>query len=125
MTSHRDLLQNAATRAARYLDYLDERAVFPGREPIETLQNLMQASLPEGPSAPETVLAQLDEVAGPATVASSGGRYFGFVTGGALPVTVAANWLATAWDQNSFNNVSSPAVALIEETALRWVKQAL
>jgi glutamate/tyrosine decarboxylase-like PLP-dependent enzyme len=85
----------------------------------------MQASLPEGPSAPETVLAQLDEVAGPATVASSGGRYFGFVTGGALPVTVAANWLATAWDQNSFNNVSSPAVALIEETALRWVKQAL
>lgn len=125
MTNHRDLLQNAATRAARYLDYLDERAVFPGREPIETLQNLMQASLPEGPSAPETVLAQLDEVAGPATVASSGGRYFGFVTGGALPVTVAANWLATAWDQNSFNNVSSPAVALIEETALRWVKQAL
>lgn len=125
MTSHRDLLQNAATRAARYLDYLDERAVFPGREPIETLQNLMQASLPEGPSAPETVLAQLDEVAGPATVASSGRRYFGFVTGGALPVTVAANWLATAWDQNSFNNVSSPAVALIEETALRWVKQAL
>ena len=125
MTSHRDLLQNAATRAARYLDYLDERAVFPGREPIETLQNLMQASLPEGPSAPETVLAQLDEVAGPATVASSGGRYFGFVTGGALPVAVAANWLATAWDQNSFNNVSSPAVALIEETALRWVKQAL
>jgi len=85
----------------------------------------MQASLPEGPSAPETVLAQLDDVAGPATVASSGGRYFGFVTGGALPVTVAANWLATAWDQNSFNNVSSPAVALIEETALRWVKQAL
>lgn len=125
MTSHRDLLQNAATRATRYLDYLNERAVFPGREPIETLQNLMQASLPEGPSAPETVLAQLDEVAGPATVASSGRRYFGFVTGGALPVTVAANWLATAWDQNSFNNVSSPAVALIEETALRWVKQAL
>ena len=125
MTSRRDLLADAATRAARYLDSLDERAVFPAQEPVEALRNFMQGSLPEGPAAAETVLAALDEIAGPATVASAGGRYFGFVTGGALPAAVAANWLATAWDQNSFNNVSSPAIALIEETVLRWLKQAL
>jgi len=85
----------------------------------------MQDPLPELPTTPEDVLALLDGTASPATVASAGGRYFGFVTGGALPATVAANWLATVWDQNSFNNVSSPAIALIEATALRWVKEAL
>src|SRR3546814_4288719 len=60
-----------------------------------------------------------------ATVASAGGRYFGFVTGGALPATVAAQYLAAAWDQNSFSFVSSPAVACFETAALRWVKEAL
>ena len=99
--------------------------MFPAREAIEALQILMQEPLPEGPSEANEILAQLDKVAGPATVASAGGRYFGFVTGAAMPATVAANWLATAWDQNSFNSVSSPAIALIEETALRWIKQAL
>lgn len=65
----------------------------------------MQGPLPAQPTTPEDVLALLDETAGPATV--------------------AANWLATAWDQNSFNTVSSPAIALIEATALRWVKETL
>ena len=125
MTKRRDLLADAATRAAEYLESLDERAVFPPPKPVETLRSFLEAALPEGPTVPETVLAQLDEIAGPATVASAGGRYFGFVTGGALPAAVAANWLATAWDQNSFNNVSSPAIALLEDAALRWVKQAL
>src|SRR3546814_1600189 len=48
----------------------------------------------------------------------------GFVTGGALPATVAAQYLAAAWDQNSFSFVSSPAVACFETAALRWVKEA-
>ena len=58
-------------------------------------------------------------------MANAGGRYFGFVTGGALPVTVATNWLAAAWDQNAFGHLSSPAVALFEQAALRWLKECL
>ena len=56
-------------------------------------------------------------------MASAGGRFFGFVTGGALPVTVVANWLATAWDQNASFVVSSPANAALEIVSLRWLKQ--
>jgi glutamate/tyrosine decarboxylase-like PLP-dependent enzyme len=68
------------------------------------------------------VIAELDEIGSPATMASAGKRFFGFVTGGSLPVTVAANWLATAWDQNASLVVTSPANAALEKVALRWLQ---
>jgi glutamate/tyrosine decarboxylase-like PLP-dependent enzyme len=61
----------------------------------------------------------------PATVASAGGRYFGFVTGGCLPAAMAASWLVSAWDQNAGYRVQSPAAATLEETALEWVRELL
>jgi glutamate/tyrosine decarboxylase-like PLP-dependent enzyme len=67
------------------------------------------------------VLELLDDVGSPATVASAGGRYFGFVNGSSLPVTVAANWLTTAWDQNAALAAMSPIAATLEEVALGWL----
>ena len=65
----------------------------------------------------------LDEYGSPATVASAGGRYFGFVTGGALPATVACALCSRrAWDQNAFSFTSSPAAALFDEAAIRWLR---
>jgi glutamate/tyrosine decarboxylase-like PLP-dependent enzyme len=67
----------------------------------------------------------LHEVGSPATVASAGGRYFGFVIGGSLPATVAANWLAGAWDQNGCFTVMSPVASALEEIALAWLVDVL
>jgi glutamate/tyrosine decarboxylase-like PLP-dependent enzyme len=121
----RKLLIEAANRAANYLDGLRARDVRPLRGSVERLMEALDGSLPDKPGNPADILAFLDDYGSPATVASAGGRYFGFVTGGALPVTVAAQFLAAAWDQNCFSFVSSPAVACMESTALRWVKEAL
>ena len=81
--------------------------------------------LPENPCDPARVLALLDEVGSPATLASTGGRYFGFVTGGTLPAALAAHWLAGAWDQNAAFTVTSPAAALLEEVVLEWLRDLL
>ena len=120
----KELLTNAAGRAIRYLEGLDERRVFPSQAARERLAEL-EFDFPEESTSPEQVLATLDEIGSPATVASAGGRYFGFVTGGSLPATVAAGWLASAWDQNMYVSVMSPIGAKLEETALRWLVDAL
>jgi len=64
-------------------------------------------------------------MASPATVATSGGRYFGFVVGSSLPATLAANWLAGAWDQNAGGYIQSPAASRLEDVATKWVLDVL
>ncbi|HEY7861760.1 MAG TPA: pyridoxal-dependent decarboxylase, partial [Gemmatimonadaceae bacterium] len=119
-----DLLADAAARGARYLETLPKRSVAPAPPAIDALRVFGQP-LPERPTDPAAVLQQLDNAGSPATVATAGGRYFGFVIGGSLPAALAANVLAAAWDQNAGLVIASPATAAIEATALRWLLEAL
>ncbi|MGH7363107.1 MAG: aspartate aminotransferase family protein, partial [Candidatus Methylomirabilales bacterium] len=96
----RKLLSGAAERAIRYLAGLDARGVAPVPAAIERLKE-WDEPLPDEPADPETVVALLDEIGSPATMAMAGPRFFGFVIGGSLPAALAANWLAGAWDQNT------------------------
>ncbi|MFM9914270.1 MAG: pyridoxal phosphate-dependent decarboxylase family protein [Rhizobacter sp.] len=118
------LLEDAAQRASRYLDGLDARSVTPSPDALDRLRQL-DVDLAEAPQAPQAVLQQLDQLGSPATVASSGGRYFGYVVGGTLPVSIAAHWLATAWDQNTPHPAAAPGAAAFERTALRWITDLL
>jgi glutamate/tyrosine decarboxylase-like PLP-dependent enzyme len=115
-----DLLIDAAQRSIRYRESLEERTVAPAPAAVAALGRLREPLGQRGYPAAE-VLAMLDEIGSPATVASAGGRYFGFVIGSSLPVTVAANWLATAWDQNAAMVAMSPIAATLEEVALDWL----
>ena len=116
-----NLLADAARRASRYLESLNDRAVAPEQQAVAELARFDQ-TFPEHTSSAETVLAELDEFGSPATMASAGGRFFGFVTGGALRASVAASWLATTWDQNGGLVVTSPTNAALECVSLRWMK---
>ena len=122
--STRDLLAEAQGYAAAYLEDVVHRHVG-GTADRQTLIERLGGPLPEASSNPHVVLANLVRDAGPGIVASSGPRYFGFVTGGAVPVTVAADWLASAWDQNGGMYVMSPALAVMEDVVAGWLLEML
>src|SRR6266853_877150 len=119
-----DALSLAAERGQRYAREIRERWVAPTEAQINELSKFHEA-FPESSTDPRSVVAMLDELGSPATVATTGGRYFGFVTGGVLPASLAASWLASAWDQNAGLRVMSPVGVELEDVALSWICEAL
>lgn len=120
MSNDDKLMRDAAERAIGYRRSLEERRVAPTHEAIAAVAAFDEPLSREGRADAET-LALLDEIGSPASVAMAGPRFFGFVIGGSMPVTVAANWLATAWDQNSVMSEVTPAVATLENVSRRWL----
>ena len=117
-------LDEAARRATSFIDGLPDRPVATGASAAE-LHERLGGPLPERPSDPAEVVAQLAEGAGPGLVASAGPRYFGFVIGGGLPAALGADWLTSAWDQNAGMFVASPAAAVVEDVAAAWLLELL
>jgi glutamate/tyrosine decarboxylase-like PLP-dependent enzyme len=120
----RDLLHQTANHAADFLESLPDRPVFPHVE-LDELRARLGGPLPEEPIDPSAVVAELAATAGEAAVGMAGGRYFGFVIGGALPAALAADWLAVAWDQNAGLYVGGPAASVVEEVAGAWLAELL
>jgi glutamate/tyrosine decarboxylase-like PLP-dependent enzyme len=116
----RELLDAAADHAAAYLESLPERPVRAELGPAEIRRRLSE-TLPEEPLDPRRVLDELVTEADPGITAMGSPRYFGFVIGGALPASIAADWLASAWDQNAGLASPTPAVAAIEEITGAWL----
>ncbi len=118
------MLKAAARYAEEYLESVGARRVVPPPEAVAGLDEL-RGALPLERTRPEAVLDLLARLGSPATVANSGGRYFGFVNGGSVPAALGAAWLVSAWDQNAAMRVQSPVAIVLEETALDWVRQML
>jgi glutamate/tyrosine decarboxylase-like PLP-dependent enzyme len=118
------LLDKARQFALEYIDSLEQRPVFPGEAALQAM-NRLDEPLPETCSNPAFVLNQLHEIGSRAAVNQTGGRYFGFVNGGMLPIGLAAKWLGDVWDQNTAHYVMSPIDSRLEEICERWIVSLL
>ena len=115
------LLAYVASRISEYQRDAGERPVT-SRAGVAELAALVGGPLPDGPTDPAGAVRQLADAVDAGSVASTGPRYFGFVVGGAMPATIAADWLATGTDQNAGAYVMSPVAAVVEDVAAGWLR---
>ena len=115
-----DALDRALAAARGYIASRTGRPVWP-QTTLAAIREAFAGPLPTRANDPTTVIEALARNAEPGLVTTTGPRYFGFVTGGALPATIAAEWLTAAWDQNAGLYVMSPSASVVEEAAGRWL----
>ncbi len=122
--SEDDVFEVAYKASRAYQAALDDRNVMPSAEAIRALRALHE-DMPQAGTVDVAVINELHKVGSQATVATTGGRFFGFVVGGALPVAVASSWLASTWDQNAGSWLLSPVSGELENIAGKWMLDLL
>ena len=121
------LFDQARDQAVNYMNEIhsdkpidNQRSVFPDQSALDGL-SAFDETFPEVPGNSREILETLHRFGSPATVAQTGGRYFGFVNGSAFPVALAAKWLADVWDQNAGLHIISPVAAKLEKVCEGWL----
>lgn len=121
---YRDALEVAHRRALEWLDTMDERPIRPELD-VDGILERLPHDLPEDGADAAAVVEQLAEASGPGLMAMGSSRFYGFVIGGAYPASLGADWLVSAWDQNTGSRQPTPATAAIEEVAAAWLLDLL
>ena len=124
MSDERELLRRTAEIAVDILHGLDARPVFP-RHSLDEIGAALGGPLPDVASDPLEVIELLAREVDKGVVATAGPRYFGYVIGGALPATVAADWLTSVWDQCAGLGPLGPSVGVVEQISGEWLKDLL
>jgi len=117
-------VKTATEYAIDYVDHIRQQPVFPVPASLKQMAQF-ESTLSEHGRTSQAILTELHKVGSPATVASTGGRYFGLVVGGSLPAAMGANILSSAWDQVALMVDSSPVSHRLEEIAARWILELL
>ena len=118
----KEIFNQVKEYAFDYADNSLERNVYPTDEAIENL-SVFDEQLPEKIGDSKVILERLHKFGSPSTVSQIGGRYFGLVNGGIIPVALAAKWLNDFWDQNTPLYVTSPITSKLETIVEAWLKQ--
>jgi glutamate/tyrosine decarboxylase-like PLP-dependent enzyme len=121
---YRLALETAHEHALRWLDGLDERAIRPDVD-VDGVLARLEHTLPDEGEQPAAVVDELVEAAGPGLMGMGSSRFYGFVIGGTLPASLAADWLVATWDQNTGSRQPTPATAAVEEVAAAWLTDIL
>jgi len=124
MDDLRELFESTAAIAADFYETLPDRPVYP-RATVAELHAAISSPLPEHGLPARTVIAELAAAVDPGLVAEASGRYFGFVVGGAVPASIAADWLTSTWDQNAGLFVLGPSASIVEQAAGAWLIELL
>ncbi len=118
------LFDQAKRYAYDYIDGLEQMPVSPAASSLAKMK-AFDEPLPQEPCNAQELLEMLHRFGSANTVAQTGGKYFGFVCGGSVPVSLAAKWLSDLWDQNSALFVLSPIAAKLEEVCEKWIAELL
>ncbi|WP_219009950.1 pyridoxal phosphate-dependent decarboxylase family protein [Aquimarina litoralis] len=119
--SKKKIFDQARSFAYEYIDGIEHMDVFPSKENIERLKTFDEP-LSDKSSSAEEIIDQLHEFGSKATIAQLGGRYFGFVNGGAVPVALGVKWLSDVWDQCGGLYLTSPINSKLEQVCEQWLK---
>lgn len=117
---NKEIFNQAQQYSFEYLENIFDRNVYPTKKALEDLE-IFNEELPSNSTAAENVIEQLNTYGSPATTATLGGKYFGFVCGSAVPVGLAAKNLGTYWDQAPAMNVLSPIGSKLESVVEKWL----
>jgi glutamate/tyrosine decarboxylase-like PLP-dependent enzyme len=117
-------LETALHRAFAHLENLDRSSVAATAD-LHTLRRQLHRPLADDGLPAEQVVSELIRDVDGGLIGSAGGRFFGWVIGGAVPAALAADWMASAWDQNAAIYATAPAAAVVEEIAGAWLKEIL
>jgi len=123
-SAYRNALQAATNYALEHIAPRHELPVAP-TVALEDIRRRLDVPLGEGGTDPVAVLDELVKAVEGGIARTTSGRFFGWVIGGALPAALAADWMTSAWDQNAAMYAASPAAAVVEEIAGRWLKELL
>ena len=119
-----EIFERVRSYSDEFLSALGKRRVAPTAT-VDQLREAFGGPLPDRGTDSATIIDELIDAAEPGLMATCGPRFFGFVIGGSLPEAIAAEWLASTWDQNAGLYVAAPAATVAEEVAGKWLLELL